>query len=275
MISNEDAYTGRYYREWQPTVECSASVVVPAVVDLVRPRSVIDVGCGGGAWAAEFVRNGVPDVLGVDGDYVDPSVLALPAGCFLACDLTSSFVDRIGRRFDLVVCLEVAEHLSTEHAERFAASLTELGDTILFSAAIPGQGGTNHVNEQWPSWWSRLFAAAGFEVVDVLRARFWNDERVAVWYRQNVFVYTRRPEVLARASAGSTLPVDAVHPELWTRVCRKRRQRSHQMTAGEILREIPGVIGRSLVHHLRLLARSGRRAMPAPARSTQPRRPRT
>jgi hypothetical protein len=185
-------------------------------------------------------------------------VLSLPADRFLACDLTSSFVRQIGRRFDLVVCLEVAEHLPAEHAERFAASLTELGDTILFSAAVPGQGGRNHINERWPSWWARLFARAGFEMIDVLRARFWHDERVSVWYRQNMFLYTRRPDVAARARGVETFPVDIVHPELWAHLCRKNEQLAHLMTVGEIVREVPNVIRRSLAHRLRRLGAPAR-----------------
>ena len=98
----------------------------------------------------------------------------------------------LGRSFDLAVALEIAEHLPDSAAECFVESLTGLAPAVLFSAAIPGQGGTGHLNERWPEYWSRLFAAAGFDPIDALRPRIWHDERVEVWYAQNTFLYVAR-----------------------------------------------------------------------------------
>ena len=58
---------------------------------------------------------------------------------------------QIDRRFDLALSLEVAEHLPPECGSEFVQTLTDLSSVILFSAAIPFQGGTDHLNEQWPS----------------------------------------------------------------------------------------------------------------------------
>jgi len=245
MMTNEGAYSAAFYSRNRTVAGRSADAVVPAVIEIVQPRSVVDVGCGAGAWAAAFIHYGVSEVLGVDGDWVDRAALAVPVDRFLACDLTSPFADRIGRRFDLAVCLEVAEHLPPDHGERLVMSLTQLADTILFSAAVPGSGGTNHVNERWPTWWARVFAAAGFQMIDALRLRFWEDERVAPWYRQNMFLYTTRMDLVARNPA-AMLPIDLVHPAMWDRLRRKHDRRARPLTIGEIAREIPRAIRRSV-----------------------------
>ena len=119
--------------------------VVPIVLDLIRPGSVVDVGCGLGEWLATFQEHGVSDILGIDGDYVDRDMLYIPQQDFKTIDLNRPFT--LNRTFDLAVCLEVAEHLEAEHANDFVESLTRLAPIILFSAAIPLQSGTNHVNE--------------------------------------------------------------------------------------------------------------------------------
>jgi hypothetical protein len=89
---------------------------------------------------------------------------------------------------------------------------------VLFGAAIPGQGGVSHVNEQWPSWWRAKFAARGYEAFDVFRSRAWTTPGVAWWYRQNTFLYVKqeatRPDRAAlRGLEGA--PVDLVHPALY------------------------------------------------------------
>src|SRR5262249_37347034 len=90
-----------YYRALSDGARRSARVVLPLVLEFVRPRSVIDVGCGLGTWLAVFREHGVADVWGVDGDYVDRERLEIPAGRFLAHDLSQPLP--LGRSFALVV----------------------------------------------------------------------------------------------------------------------------------------------------------------------------
>src|SRR5262245_44009168 len=132
-------YTNEYYRALSDGARRSARVVLPLVLEFVRPRSVIDVGCGLGTWLAVFREHGVEDVWGMDGDHVDREWLEIPADRFLAHDLSQPL--RLGRSFDLVVSLEVAEHLPPSCADAFVESLTRLGPLLLFSAAAPYQGG--------------------------------------------------------------------------------------------------------------------------------------
>jgi hypothetical protein len=165
----------------------SAKVVVPFVLDLLKPESVVDVGCATGAWLSVFRDSGIKSVLGLDGSYVDRSQLLIPLECFSAIDLAEPF--GLSRRFDLALSLEVAEHLPASRAEGFVKSLCKLSPIVLFSAAIPGQGGDYHINEQWPEYWRQLFAREHFRMLDPFRPVLWHDERVASYYRQNLFLF--------------------------------------------------------------------------------------
>jgi SAM-dependent methyltransferase len=216
------AYTSAFFDELARGTWESARAVVPLVKELLQPASVLDVGCGVGTWLAEWNRVGVTDVLGIDGDYVDRSALQVPADRFVPTDLAQSF--SLGRRFDLVQTLEVAEHLDEATADTFVESLARHGDTVLFSAAIPGQGGTHHVNEQWPSYWAEKFARAGYTAYDVIRPRIWADPQIQVWYRQNMLLFARG-RVFESAEAG----LDVVHPDLWR-------------DPGQILRMMPAAL---------------------------------
>jgi SAM-dependent methyltransferase len=173
----------------EQTSEQSAEVVVPSLLDLVHPASVVDVGCGTGAWLSVLTASGVDDVLGVDGDFVDRSRLLIPSSRFVVADLRRPF--ELGRTFDLALCLEVGEHLPVEAADLLVSQLTEIAPVVAFSAAIPGQGGVGHINEQWPDWWAERFAERRFRQLDILRPAIWDDDRVAYWYRQNLFLYVR------------------------------------------------------------------------------------
>src|SRR5262249_27564705 len=143
--------------------------------------------CGIGAWLATFEQHGVTDHLGIDGDYVPRNLLRISTERFRVADLTE--LAPPDRRFDLTCSLEVAEHLPPACAPRFIATLVDLAPVILFSAAIPGQGGTNHINEQWQSYWGALFKAHGYIGVDCIRPFVFNDARVELWYRQNTIVF--------------------------------------------------------------------------------------
>jgi SAM-dependent methyltransferase len=182
-------YTREFYEQGQVSSLRAAREVIPIVLELFRPRSVIDVGCGVGPWLAVFKEYGIEDILGVDGDYVDRSMLQIPETQFISFDLEQPF--ETGRQFDLVVSLEVAEHLPRESAKTFVDSLTKLGPIILFSAAMPFQGGTHHVNEQWPEYWAEYFREKGYIVVDCIRSKIWRNENVSWWYSQNILVFAK------------------------------------------------------------------------------------
>jgi 2-polyprenyl-3-methyl-5-hydroxy-6-metoxy-1,4-benzoquinol methylase len=165
----ETPYTSAYFDSHVAGSLRSAHAVLPLVLDLVDVKSAVDVGCGVGAWLSVLKELGVDDVLGIDGDYVEPKDLLIPKRCFTAHDLTQDF--DVERTFDLALSLEVAEHLPPERAHSFVETLARLARVVLFSAAIPGQGGIAHVTERWPDYWAGLFAEHGYVPVDALRYR--------------------------------------------------------------------------------------------------------
>lgn len=212
-LNSIQAYSESFYAGQQKGSSVSAAVIVPLVLSVIPARSVIDIGCGVGGWLGEFRRHGVEDVLGVDGDYVPLNALKIPREQFEARDLRQ--YSGPDRRFDLACSLEVAEHLPADAAESFVAALVRAAPVILFSAAVPGQGGTDHVNEQWQSYWSAQFATHGYVCLDFVRPAVFYDERVEWWYRQNALVFCRpehRPE--STAPITSRYEIDRVHPEL-------------------------------------------------------------
>jgi len=89
---------------------------------------------------------------------------------------------------------------------------------VAFSAAIPGQGGVGHVNEQWPDYWEALFAAKGYVLVDWFRRQLWDDTAIEPWYRQNLFLYVERARLghlHMGADGEARLPLRLVHPEMF------------------------------------------------------------
>ena len=194
----------------------SASVVVPRILELFPwVSSVVDVGCGAGTWLHQYHLRGVERILGLDGGEATAELMQIEKSEFLQKDLTLPF--DLQERFDLAMTLEVAEHLPARYADTFVSNLTNLSDVIIFGAAIPGQGGTNHINERWPSYWISLFKKQGFRCFDVLRGGMWYDDRIEWWYRQNTFVFVNEQcsnlvEKLECVSAERKTPVDLVHP---------------------------------------------------------------
>jgi SAM-dependent methyltransferase len=205
--------------------------VLPILFGLFTPASVIDVGCGEGAWLAAAERLGSTRLTGLDGDWVDRTALRSARIDFRPTDLSGAIA--IGARHDLCISVEVAEHLPASHAEAFVEALCKASDVVLFSAAVPQQGGTEHVNEERASRWAARFDARGYTCFDLVRGAVWSDPRVAWWYRQNAFVYVRRgsPPFVAFASAPlPPTPRDLVHPDAfeekvaWLTVERARLQ---------------------------------------------------
>lgn len=211
-------YDRAFYEPLLEGAQRSAEIVVPIVLGLVPARSVCDVGCGTGVWLAAFARHGVADIRGYDGDHVPRDMLAIPEDAFTPADLAQPL--DAGRSFDLAVSLEVAEHLPPECARGFVASLTRLAPVVLFSAAIPNQGGTEHLNERWQVYWRELFRAEGYRAVDCIRWRIWDDDDIEYWYRQNTFLCVREsalgdyPEITAPVPV-DRLPRSVIHPRAW------------------------------------------------------------
>lgn len=194
----------------------SSKIIFPILSNYFKINSVLDVGCGLGTWLSVAKDFGISEVIGIDGDYVDKPLLSkyLDLSLFQSHDLKKPL--NLNRSFDLVLCLEVAEHLDEEFSEVLIDSLVNHSDCILFSAAIPGQGGQNHLNEQWPDYWQKLFHNRGFVFLDLIRQEIWNNPNVDYWYKQNIFLVVKNSHPLANTYSESYLSL--VHPELLHRL---------------------------------------------------------
>jgi 2-polyprenyl-3-methyl-5-hydroxy-6-metoxy-1,4-benzoquinol methylase len=247
-------YTDEFYDHHQATWQSSASVLVPIVQELVDAASVLDVGCGTGTWAARFAACGAKEVVGVDGDYVDRTRLKIPEEQFRAHDLRQPL--DLGRRFDLVISLEVGEHIPESDAGTFVQSLVRHAEVVFFSAAIPFQGGRGHVNEQWPAYWAERFARHDYRAIDCLRSVVWNDERVKWWYSQNGLLYATPAAIAARpalARAMERSPEGAlalVHPDKY-----RRHADPERLRLGRLLKALPGASRNDAARLLKKLRR--------------------
>lgn len=248
-------YSSNFYAEYNATSEASAEAVVPEVIRLIKPSSLVDVGCGEGVWLSVFGRHGVRRTLGIDGDYVKRERLRIPVETFQPRDLTQPF--SLPERFDLVMSLEVAEHLPEGSAPGFVRSLTGLGPVVLFSAAVPYQGGTYHINLQWQDYWARLFGAHGYVAIDAIRPVVWGNPEVSFWYRQNTLLFVdeghlrTQPELQRIREEMRRCPLTIAHPQFVTLIGRGvSDEQLDTLHLGQVLPRLPKMIVKAIRHRL-------------------------
>lgn len=256
--STPPRYSTSFYDRIVKKSRPSAREVVPVLVDLFRPRSVVDVGCGTGSWLAIFHALGV-DVIGYEGPWIRAADLDVAKHVIIEHDVTEGIPAQ--RTFDLVLSLETAEHLPKSAAAGFVKSLVRLGSIIVFSAAVPRQGGTDHTNEEWPAGWVELFARSDYVAIDCLRPMFWANDAVAWWYAQNMLLFVRRDhlpryEHLAHKTLspiGTALPL--IHPRnylaLHSALDEARRQADlSQRGCAELIVAFPAAARRAIAARL-------------------------
>jgi cyclopropane fatty-acyl-phospholipid synthase-like methyltransferase len=195
----------------------SAKEIIPYIFGMMpeKTHSVLDIGCGIGQWLYVFKENGVETVLGIDGEHVPPEKIMVDKKSeFKIFDLKNIKNLTLEKPFDIALSLEVAEHLPKENAVDFVDFLTRSSDTVIFSAAVIGQTGENHVNEQNPDYWKELFKKNGYVMLDAFREKFWNNKNVNWWYRQNMYLFVKEKNM-------NLFPFKEyknfyIHPELFT-----------------------------------------------------------
>jgi SAM-dependent methyltransferase len=222
-------YDSSYFARLMPESYRSAQEIIPLLLEHYRPSSAVDVGCGVGSWAKALEECGVEDVIGIDSNYIDQNMLMIDRTHFLAVDLAQSF--DLERKFDLVVSVEVAEHLPYDRASGFVRDLADLGDVILFSAALPYQAGVNHLNENWLEFWAILFMRSDFVAVDLVRPTIWYNRSISYWYRQNILVFIKKQKaqsLFPSICIEARRPLTYVHPQLFmeTNWWRRSREKS-------------------------------------------------
>jgi len=218
------------------TVYAANQILSLLIEKIPKISSAVDIGCGVGTFLSVLCDKGVNKIQGIDGDWVDESMLMIGREQFLKANLVSP--PSIDERYDLAICLEVAEHLPIDAARNFIKWLCKLSNVILFSAAIPGQGGENHFNESWQSYWVQLFEDEGYVTNDFIRSAIWQDEKIPFWYRQNIFVFTKHPH---RINCQASMPIDIVHPELY------RAQQAGGTYYGRISKLVKNFLSREII----------------------------
>ncbi|MCY6380004.1 methyltransferase domain-containing protein [Hoeflea prorocentri] len=194
-------YSSDFFDYIDAGVQTSAEALVGALYPMLATTSVVDFGCGRGLWLAQWSATGVEDIVGVDGDYVDRANLGIPEDKFRGLDLTMP-ID-LGRKFDLCQSLEVAEHLPGEASSTFIDTLVRHSDCVLFSAAVPGQGGEFHINERPMEFWRACFRERGYQPFDCIRPGLAGNPAVEPWYRYNTVLY-------ANGAGAGRLPDDVL-----------------------------------------------------------------
>lgn len=201
-------YNNAYYEAISPESIRSARQVYKYLSTIgIEPKTLVDVGCGIGHWGKEF-RGAY---MGIDHD-VPKDKFLLPPDRYFNYDLKKVKGVALSdwAQFDMCICLEVAEHLPEDAGDNLIAFLCSLSDRVLFSAAIPYQGGTGHVNEQFQTYWAEKFKANGFgPAKQQLRELIKDDNDICVWYRQNMVIYEKN---------GQGTITDYVHPQMWMNV---------------------------------------------------------
>ena len=175
----------------------AASEIVPYLLENLNLKSVVDVGCGTAAWLSVFKKYGVKNILGLD-SHNNLSCLRISREEFLNQNLEKAiFTENL---YDLAISLEVAEHINPKQSIRFISDLCNLSEIILFSAATPGQGGENHINEKSLDYWRVIFKEKGYYPYDVIRDEFASKKNIAPWYRYNTILYVNEKGKLRLSS---------------------------------------------------------------------------
>ena len=189
----------------------AAQKILLIVMKYFKVKTAVDFGCGTGTFL-KFLKDRGVSVTGLDGDYIDKKILVISEEEFIQADLNKPV--HLKKKFDLAISLEVAEHLPESNADLFISSLCEASDVVLFSAAVKGQGGVGHVNEQFLSYWRKIFLKKGYFMLDIIRPEIWNEEKIPPYYRQNtvIFVSNDTYKIIPESIKTENKIVDMIHP---------------------------------------------------------------
>jgi hypothetical protein len=183
-------YTSNFYESVADRADVASEAIFSIFFRAIKVASIKDIGCGNGIWLRQTLEIGsVKNRIGYD----LPSALE-SAAPFSNKDIVFNEINLESKNYDfmstdLALCLEVAEHVSSESAVRLIESICRSSKYVIFSAATPGQGGYNHINERSFNYWVSLFEANGFVGFDVFREKIQQDHRIPFFYRNNVFLF--------------------------------------------------------------------------------------
>lgn len=244
MAEPDSRYTSAFFTGNARNSMRSARPILQIIRDLYSPTSIVDIGCGSGAWLATAEQLGFTFLRGYDGPWADPAKYTSPNIDFIPVNIEESDFEH-DRRFDLAMSVETAEHLSESRADFIVDSLCSASDVVLFGAAIPHQGGVHHIHEKPQTYWMAKFRERGYEPFDVIRPAVWDNDDVQWWFRQNTLLYVKQGSGAldpAKLHAMESQIWDVVHPVTFTTRGNKLRQdirelRSERDTAQQALKK--------------------------------------
>lgn len=254
-MSQFERYDRQFYEARCDGSLQSARAIVPIILHYFSIRSVVDIGCGIGTWLKVFEENGVPEILGIDGPHIDQNMLMIPKEKFVAADLRNRL--NISGHYDLAVSLEVAEHLPEELSTAFVTRLTAAAPIVLFSAAVPGQPGIEHINAQWQDYWRAIFRDRSYVALDIVRPAVWGRENIDYWYQQNTIIYCHDTIAATRSDlprASQKASLNMIHPALYEQITQGYEERIRTLSnpnLGDVIRSIPKIAIKTLRQNMK------------------------
>lgn len=210
-------YDDAFYQKHRAGSYRSAHLILSYINAHYPINSVIDYGCGIGTWCIAAKELGIDEVYGVDSNLLNHDMLSNQQIEFRQLDIAKP-ID-LYRDFDMAMSMEVGEHLQESVSDIYIKNLIRHTELVLFSAAVPGQEGLHHINEQPLSYWVEKFRVYDFLLFDVLRGVFWSNQEIEPWYRNNVVLFAHKSLVseLDRQLPSPPPITDIIHPELFER----------------------------------------------------------
>ncbi len=190
--SHDDIYNADYFYIVDEDAKLGASIIADYIARTFHPKSVLDVGCGTGT-----LMNSLASLqIAVKGLEYSEAALRFCRKRKLNVqkfDLENDILTKV-EQFDLVVSMEVAEHLPASVSDRYIDLLTQSANRVVFTAATPGQGGHDHVNEQPHEYWIDKFSRRNFRYNEPLSLKWreeWSKTTIPFWYSHNLMIFER------------------------------------------------------------------------------------
>ena len=191
MSDISEIYNEWFFEEIKKSEVESSMDFAKIVQKYLKFNSVMDVGCGSAIYLKALNDIGITDLIGFDGSECAVTTSLLPDVTFVH-DLRLPLI--LDRKYDLAICIEVAEHLEEKYAETLVKSLIGVSDCVLFTAATVNQGGYGHLFEVEHEYWIDLFARCGYkhdkELSDIMRQEMYA-KNVVWWICKNTMIFNK------------------------------------------------------------------------------------
>lgn len=212
---NKYIYNENFYLSNRNKTILSSELILEIIFKKIDflPSNIIDIGCGTGEWLDSAHKLGIKNITGIDGTWVTKEKLINNNINLMNIDLNKDFYDKEFHKYDFLICTEVIEHLDPKINDIFINKICNISDIILFSGAIPGQRGTNHINCQWQSYWKNKFHYNNFSCFDLIRPLLWNNDKIDFWLKQNLLIYIKNNSNFINNFEESNELIDIIHPE--------------------------------------------------------------